>query len=236
MLYCEWLKFRRSPLYWALPAVSIFGPILFLILRTGEGGNMSWSDYLFNNSLIYISFLVAVWIAALSVQIGAREFMDHTASVLYTYPASRYSILLVKTGFAFLVVTASFLLELAATYAASAVYMKQLMPAEILREELVRSAVSIIGQLALCALLLWVSQVARSSLIPILLSLPVMLSNIILGLSGSPYFAYSPFQAINAPYLADTYSVSKSLLSSGIVLAVSVALMMIHAAKADVTD
>ncbi|MFP4975377.1 ABC transporter permease [Paenibacillus sp. CN-4] len=236
MLYCEWLKFRRSPLYWALPAVSIFGPVLFLILRTGEGGTMSWADYLANNSLIYIAFLAVVWAAALSVQIGAREFMDHTASVLYTYPASRHSILLVKTGFAFLIVTASFLLEFTATYAASAIYKQQLMPAGILREELVKFAVSAFGQMALCALLLWVSQVARSFLIPILLSLPVMLSNIMLGLSHSPYFVYSPFQAVAAPYMANTYSVSKSLLSSGIVLAVSVALMMIHASKADVTD
>ncbi|WP_379147224.1 ABC transporter permease [Paenibacillus sp. sgz500992] len=234
MLYCEWLKFRKSPLFWALPAVSLFGPLLFMVMRLGEP--MSWEGYLSNEKLMYAFMTVTLWIALLASQIISKEYTDFTASVLYTYPRSRMSIIFTKLIIAFLILLASTFIEFIGMYITIWIFKGEPLPTELLNDQLARAGLFLLGQLAVLPLFALFSQISRSLLVPVLVAVAATITNLSLGLSGSKYFWYSPFSVVAAPYVSGIGNIEtgKIIMLIVIVFPVSLAALLMHTFKMEV--
>jgi bacitracin transport system permease protein len=234
MLYCEWLKFRKSPLFWALPALSLFGPLLFMVMRLGEP--MSWEGYLSNEKLMYPFMMVTLWIALIASQIISKEYTDFTASVLYTYPRSRMSIIFTKLFIAFLILWVSQFIEFIGMYITIWIFKGEPLPTELLTDQLARAGLFLLGQLAVLPLFALLSQISRSLLVPVLVGVAATIANLSLGVGHSKYFWYSPFSVVAAPYVSGigTIETGKILMLIAIVFPVSLAALLTHTFKMEV--
>lgn len=234
MLYCEWLKFRKSPLFWALPAVSLFGPLLFMAFRIGSP--MSWERYLENEKLMYVFMAVTIWIALIAGQMVSKEYSDVTASVLYTYPRSRLSIILTKLLMASMVLWVSQIIEFTGMYITIWIFKGAPLPSDLLMDQLARAGLFLLGQLAILPFFVLISQISRSLVVPMIVAVAATIINLNLGLSGSKYFWYSPFSVVAGAYVSNDVSMNTGKIVTLIVIVFSVSMtaLLTHTHKMEI--
>ncbi|GGF87535.1 lantibiotic ABC transporter permease [Paenibacillus albidus] len=243
MLYNEWLKFRRSGLFWTLPVVGLFSPLLFMSLRLSEklrfadSQTMPWLDYFGNEKMFYCFFIVLIWMGLIAGQLISREYTDHTVSILYTYPASRISIILSKTVMVGFIVLLCQAFEFTGLYFTSWIYKGEVMPAQILVQELQRTGISLLGQLALVPLFVWLSQLGRSILLPIIAAIGLMITNpMVTAINTS---SYSPFSMYVSSYISiisgsPALPVGRVLLVDLMMFVVTMSILLFHTVKMEI--
>ncbi|ASA24500.1 ABC transporter permease [Paenibacillus donghaensis] len=243
MLYNEWLKFRRSGLFWTLPVVGLFSPLLFMALRLSEklrytdSQTMPWIEYLGNEKTFFCFFIVIIWLGVVASQLISREYTDHTVSILYTYPTSRVAIIITKTvivGF-ILLLTQAF--EFTGLYFTSWIYKGEAMPGDLLVQELQRTGVSLLGQFALVPLFVCLSQLGRSILLPTMAAIGLMITNpMVMALYPT---SYSPFVMYASSYVtimsnSAALPVGHVLLVDLIMFAVTMGVLLLHTMKMEI--
>jgi hypothetical protein len=235
MFYSEWLKFRRSALFWMTPLIGAVMPLLFFIFRySDEARSMGWENYIENSKMPFVAVIVPLWISMVAGQTILREKNDHTLSVLYTYPISRINIVISKLSITVIVLCAFQIVEVAVLYLTGCWYKGALMPQDILNSLLLQSSMSLLGQIAIMPIFLFISQLSNTIIIPICVAIGVVISNFTL--LSSNYFSYSPFAMFFKayPFLGGEQIVMSLVSMNGVVFMISLLSLILYTVKMEI--
>lgn len=235
MFYSEWLKFRRSALFWMTPLIGAVMPLLFFIFRYSDGrGLMGWENYIENSKLLFVAVFVPLWISMVAGQTILREKNDHTLSVLYTYPIPRINIVVSKLSITVIVLCVFQIVEVAVLYLTGWWYKGALMPQDILNSLLSQSSMSLLGQIAIMPIFLLISQLSNTIIIPISVAIGVVISNFTL--LSSDYLSYSPFAMLFKayPFLGGEHTMMSLVSMDGIVFMISLLALILYTVKMEI--
>lgn len=197
ILYTEWMKLKRSRLWWlvvlgpGLPVLLTFA--LYFNSQRIMGRILVWDDFFKTSAVMLNTMLAPAFFALLAGYVLAREYQEHTISTLLTYPRPRWMFFLGKWLILIPLVFLVFALGYFYTLGAGFALQHESLAAQTLWVHAQAFGIMAVCHVALVPLAL-VAALIRKSLIPaVAIGIGAVVANGTI--LSSEYLAYFPWTA-----------------------------------------
>ncbi|MCB2358100.1 ABC transporter permease [Clostridium estertheticum] len=232
LIYCEFLKLKKSHLFLALAIIILLPPILLFIKYHAEYNLIIWDMYLFQEEIISTVLINLPMYAFISSYIYTREFSYNTAQTLFSYSTSRTKIFISKFLTIITMTSSIMILQLLFAVLAGLLLPHEALTKGIIVNHLKMNLYILFAQYAILPIAIFIAQVSRNMILPmvyggIITAFSICASMLKVGIIEYLPFTY-PIQILTNSFKTNIYrqdimiiNNSVPLSSVSIVLAIS---------------
>lgn len=211
-----------------LPMLMFFGYVV------DQRRTINWNSYVRTTEMVLFFLLSIVLFSVITAYVFTREYSDKTAGMLYAYPISRFSIFTGKLIVVCLVILFVYIIHFLLTIGGGAIVCKELPSQDFFITHLKVNVLSALVQFLLIPFVIFIANMSKAVLIPIVYSALGAVSNIII--MQSEYYKYSPFMLPGMPLMQimeETVDVKTMLIIGTIIFLLGMAGNIYHYKTAD---
>lgn len=210
-----------------LPMLMFFGYIV-------DQRDIKWSSYVQTTEMAMHLLLSIVLFSVITAYIFTREYSDKTAGILYAYPISRFSIFIGKLIVVYLIILFVYAVHFLLTIGGASIVRQELPSPDFFVAHLKVHVISALLQFMLIPLIIFIANLSKAVLIPIVYSSLGAVSNIIF--MQSDYYKYSPFMLPGMPVMqvmGETVDIQVMLIIGSIIFLLGISGNIYHYITAD---
>jgi len=251
LIYCEFLKLKKSHFFLALAIIILLPSILLYIKWHAEYKLIIWDMYLFQEEISTTALINLPMYAFISSYIYTREFSYNTAQTLFSYSVSRTKIFISKLLTILIITGCIMILQLLFAVLAGAVLPHEVLTKGIILDHLKINLYILVAQYAILPIATFIAQVSRNIIMPMVYGGIITIFNMCVPQLKVGIIEYLPFtypiQIMNNSFKTNIYrqdimiiNNSIPLSSVSIVIAIStfiigITMCIIYYLKTDIT-
>lgn len=143
LVYTELIKYKRTIIPWIIGMGGFLTVSTALLLVSGDNAKVNWQVFM-GRGLNLMNILALLLIAVLAGYVFITEYHESTASILFTYPVSRFKLYAVKYIVILFMVVSLYLTFFALTMLFGFIYMGT-FPSSHFMLKVIKSIILVIG-------------------------------------------------------------------------------------------
>ena len=251
LVYCEFLKLKKSHLFLSLAVLTLLVPVLLYIKWHGDHNIIIWDVYLFQEQTATTALINLPMYAFISSYIYTREFSYNTAQTLFSYPISRVKIFISKFIVIITLTSCIMVLQLLFTVFAGLILPHETLTKGILLSHLRLNLYILVAQYAILPIAIFIAQVSRNIIMPMVYGVIMTVFNICLPQLKVGIIDYIPstypIQIMINSFKTNIYRQEIMIINNSVPLAnvsiligaltfvIGISLCIIHYLKTDIT-
>ncbi|MCM3767265.1 ABC transporter permease [Neobacillus niacini] len=193
VMYCEFLKLKKSYFYLLLLIGICFFPALMCLGWLGQGAYVYWNRYIFQVEQMTYLFSGTILYVLIAAYIYSREFSCGAANTLFSYPVSRAKIFMAKFIIIVLFIFGAIILQLLLTILGGLLLPHEPLTMAIMEEHLKINLLVLLLQCSLLPVAILITLLSRNIIMPIIYGAFVTIVNVcIMGLNLDSVAKYIP--------------------------------------------
>ncbi|MBU3215215.1 ABC transporter permease [Clostridium estertheticum] len=222
LVYCEFLKLKKSHLFLALAIIILIPPILLYIKYHAEYNLIIWDTYLLQEEIISASLINLPMYIFISSYIYTREFSYSTAQTLFSYSTSRTKIFISKFLTIVIMTSCIMILQLLFAVLAGALLPHEVLTNGIILDHLKMNLYILVAQYAILPSAIFIAQVSRNIILPmvyggIITTFNMCVPQLKVGIIEYLPFTY-PIQIMNNSFKTNIYRQDIMIINNSIPL------------------
>ncbi|MBX4270457.1 ABC transporter permease [Clostridium estertheticum] len=166
LIYCEFLKLKKSYLFLALAIIILLPPILLYIKYHAEYNLIIWDTYLLQEEGCMTALINLPMYVFISSYIYTREFSYNTAQTLFSYSITRTKIFISKFLTIITITSCIMILQLLFAVLAGALLPHEALTKSIILDHLKMNIYILFAQYAILPIAIFIAQVSRNMILP----------------------------------------------------------------------
>ncbi|MBZ9625832.1 ABC transporter permease [Clostridium sp. FP2] len=193
LIYCEFLKLKKSYLFLALAIIILLPPILLYIKWHAEYKLIIWDMYLFQEEISTTALINLPMYAFISSYIYTREFSYNTAQTLFSYSISRTKIFISKFLAILIMTGCIIILQLLVSVLAGLLVPHEPLTRGIVLGHLKMNLYILLAQYAILPIAIFIAQVGRNIILPMVYGGIITAFNMYVSMLKVGIIEYIPF-------------------------------------------
>ncbi|MBU3201230.1 ABC transporter permease [Clostridium estertheticum] len=166
LIYCEFLKLKKSYLFLTIAIIILLPPILLYIKWHAEYNLIIWDMYLFQEETSSTALINLPMYVFISSYIYTREFSYNTAQTLFSYSITRTKIFISKFLTIITMISCIMILQLLFTVLAGLLLPHEALTKSIIIDHLKMNLYILFAQYAILPIAIFIAQVSRNIILP----------------------------------------------------------------------
>ncbi|MCB2353741.1 ABC transporter permease [Clostridium estertheticum] len=229
LIYCEFLKLKKSYLFLTIAIIILIPPILIYIKYHAEYKLIIWDMYLFQEEISTTGLINLPMYAFISSYIYTREFSYNTAQTLFSYSITRTKIFISKFLTIITMTSCIMILQLLFAVLAGLLLPHEALAKRIIIDYLKMNIYILVAQYAILPIAIFIAQVSRNIILPMVYGGIITVFNMCVPQIKSGIIGYLPFtypiQIMNNSFKTNIYRQDIMIINNSIPLS-SVSIML----------
>lgn len=220
VLYSEFLKLKKSPIFLLLIIGAISEPLLMFFGELFRGDIVEWERYMGNIQAMTFLIVGLLLFTLIASYIYAREFTEKVVYTAYSYPASKTKIFICKLITVFACITFVYVLQFITILITGSIIDHEPLAMDFLILNIKIYCYSLLFQFAIVPLAIFIASISKGLIVP--MGYSVIGTIITIFISGlKEYSAYFPLYYPAMPALSVVKKEMKVVIhSNSIVIAI----------------
>ncbi|NNU75229.1 ABC transporter permease [Clostridium estertheticum] len=229
LIYCEFLKLKKSYLFLTIAIIILLPPILLYIKYHAEYNLIIWDMYLFQEETSSTALINLPMYVFISSYIYTREFSYNTAQTLFSYSISRTKIFISKFLTIITMTSCIMILQLLFAVLAGLLLPHEALAKRIIIDHLKMNLYILFAQYAILPIAIFIAQASRNIILPMVYGGIITVFNMCVPQIKSEIIEYLaityPIQIMNNSFKTNIYRQDIMIINNSIPLP-SVSIML----------